>query len=81
MHSVKLLTYAQLIRKLRMEQAADMLLQEKYSVETIGSTVGYADTSSFCRAFAAYYKMTPGEYAETQLHETRGQTPCLAHNS
>ena len=65
MHSVKLLTYAQLIRKLRMEQAADMLLQEKYSVETIGSTVGYANTSSFCRAFAAYYKMTPGEYAES----------------
>ena len=45
-----------------MEQAADMLLQDKYTVETIGSTVGYADTSSFCRAFAAYYGMTPGEY-------------------
>ena len=56
------LSYAQLVLKLKMERAASLLTQGGASVAEIGELVGYADTSSFCRAFSRYYGITPGGY-------------------
>ena len=55
------LSYAQLVLKLKMERAAMLLTQGSISVAEVGELVGYADTSSFCRAFSRYYGTTPGE--------------------
>lgn len=56
------LTYHQLILKLRMEKAALLLVQNIASIANIAQSVGYASTSSFYRAFTAYYGCTPKEY-------------------
>lgn len=56
------LSYAQLILKLRMEQAAALLAQGQVPIAVVGNAVGYADTSSFYRAFTRYYGKTPGKY-------------------
>lgn len=58
------LSYAQLVLKLKMERAAALLTQGGASVSEIGELVGYADTSSFCRAFSRYHGTTPGAYTQ-----------------
>lgn len=55
------LSYAQLILKLRMERASELLRQGDVSVSEISEMIGYADTSSFCRAFLLYYGVSPGK--------------------
>lgn len=57
------LTFADLILKLRMEQAEKLLNQKGISVDTISAAVGYSTPSSFFRAFAKYHGCTPREYA------------------
>ena len=56
------LTYAQLILKLRMEQAAKLLQQNSASIDAISAAVGYSTPCSFYRAFSRYYHCTPREY-------------------
>lgn len=57
------LTFADLILKLRMEQAEKLLTQKGASIDTISAAVGYSTPSSFFRAFAKYHGCTPREYA------------------
>lgn len=54
--------YSQLVLKLRMEKAANLLRQQAGSVESISSAVGYSTLSSFYRAFTRYFHCTPIEY-------------------
>ncbi len=56
------MSYAQLILKLRMEQAAKLLRQDAASIDAIAEMVGYSTSSSFFRAFAKYYGCTPRAY-------------------
>lgn len=56
------LNFAQLILKLKMEQAANLLHQKTISIENIALLTGYTTVSSFYRAFTKYYGCTPGEY-------------------
>lgn len=56
------LTYAQLILKLRMEHSAALISKGQVPIAIVGSMVGYADTSSFYRAFTQYYGKTPKAY-------------------
>lgn len=58
------MSYSQLILKLKMEQAAQLLKQQSLSICAISAAVGYADVSSFYRAFTKYYHQTPAEYTE-----------------
>ncbi len=58
------LSYARLILKLRMERAADLLSREEVSIAQAANQVGYADNSSFYRAFIQYYGKTPGSYRQ-----------------
>lgn len=66
-HSCTGLTFADLMLKLRMDQAVKLLQQKDASVDAIALSVGYASASTFCRAFAKYYGCTPREY-ETRTH-------------
>ena len=53
------LTYAQLVLKLKMERAAELLKQSDASIAAIGRSLGYSDNSSFYHAFTRYYAKTP----------------------
>ena len=56
------MSYSQLVLKLKMEHAAQLLKQQGISIAAISAAVGYADVSSFYRAFTNYYHMTPQEF-------------------
>lgn len=58
------LTYAQLILKLRMEQAGKLLQQKTATIDAISTAVGYSTPCSFYRAFAKYYDCTPKAFSE-----------------
>ena len=58
------MSYAQLILKLRMEQAVKLLRQNAASIDTIAELVGYSTPSSFFRAFSKYYGCTPRAYID-----------------
>lgn len=58
------LTYAELIMKLRMEQAVKLLQQKTLSADAIAAAVGYSTSCSFYRAFSKYYGCTPGAYSK-----------------
>lgn len=61
------MSYAQLILKLKMDEAAAMLRQGNISIAQISSAVGYADVSSFYRAFTKYYHKTPLEFSNADI--------------
>ena len=54
--------YAQLVQRLKMERAAALLRQKNTRAEHIASALGYANTSSFFRAFSKYYGCPPSKY-------------------
>lgn len=56
------MNFAQLILKLKMEQAVSLLHHGTLSIENIALLTGYSTVSSFYRAFTKYYGCTPGEY-------------------
>jgi AraC-like DNA-binding protein len=53
------LSDAQLVLKLKMERAAELLKQSDASIAAIGRSLGYSDNSSFYHAFTRYYGKTP----------------------
>lgn len=54
------MTFINYVRKLRMERARDMLLDNtKRDIKKVAAACGYADTNYFTRCFKAYYGMTP----------------------
>ena len=58
------LSFQQLITKLRMEKAVELLPRSGMTIAKISSEVGYATVSSFYRRFIEYYGCPPGEYLE-----------------
>lgn len=63
------INFAQLILKLKMEKAAEMLQQKSIPINNISEAVGYADVSSFYRAFIKYYQQTPLEFKESLIEQ------------
>ena len=53
------LTYAQLVMKLKMEKAAELLGRGDVSIPAISRMLGYSDPSSFYHAYTGYYGRTP----------------------
>lgn len=60
-------TFNSLLRKLRLEQAEEMLKTSQCSVEEIAEAIGYLDISSFYRNFKREYGLTPSQYREMQM--------------
>lgn len=57
----------QYITKRRMQEAKNLLLQNKYTTSEIASLVGYNDTSYFCRLFRESEHMTPSAFASSSI--------------
>lgn len=56
------LTFKQLLRRLRLERAAELLASSDYSAEAAAEAVGYTNQSRFYRNFKEFFGCTPGEY-------------------
>lgn len=52
----------QLIRTIRMEKAAKMLINKEASIKEVAYSVGYSDQSNFARSFKKHFGKTPGEF-------------------
>lgn len=48
--------------KLRMEKAAKLLAESKYTIAEVGRMVGYNDPSYFSQAFVKYHGKVPRQY-------------------
>lgn len=55
-------TFSSLLQKLRLKEAAYLLVNSELSVEEIVYKIGYSDISNFYRTFKNTYQMTPGEF-------------------
>jgi len=55
------------LRQLRMRRAADMLAANILSIEQIGHAVGYANRSSFIRAFRQVYGQDPSDFRAKRI--------------
>ncbi len=59
-HTITGMSFINYVRKLRMERARDMLLENSgRDIKKIAMTCGYLHTNYFTRCFKAYYGMTP----------------------
>lgn len=64
-HRIKQATgknFSQLVMEARLEKAKTLLLYSSFSVEEIGSLVGYPSRNNFARVFRQYTGFTPKEY-------------------
>jgi len=50
------------IRSMRMEKAAQMLINKEATIKEVSYSVGYSDQSNFARTFKKHFGKSPGEY-------------------
>ena len=67
------MNFPDLIRRLKLRRSAELLINPDLSVNTVMESVGYADLSSFYKAFKSFYGMTPAQYR--QEHQTSDMLP------
>ncbi len=73
-HDVARVTPMRYLKRLRMQQARDALLDGAATAEA-AARVGYASTSHFTRDFKSFYGAAPGSYARARVrsaHEQQG---------
>jgi len=58
-------TVIQYINQLKLQQAAELLLQTNFPIKRIASTVFFTDEKRFMKAFKARYYLTPTEFRHT----------------
>lgn len=58
--------YKEMIGEIRMQKAAELIMEGKRSMGEIAECVGYQNQSRFTEAFFKYHKMLPMEYKRTQ---------------
>ena len=68
-HSVTGKSFSQIQTELRMQKAVRMLTSQTASMEDISAETGFANLSSFYRAFKRFYNCTPKEYANSYVHQ------------
>ena len=56
------MTFSELLRKYRLDKAAEMLRETTKKVEDIGKAVGFGESAQFIRAFKKEYQLTPAQY-------------------
>lgn len=55
-------TFKEIVTQIKLDQAAQMILETDYSMAKIAEAAGYSDKSYFFRCFKQEYGMTPTEY-------------------
>ena len=63
------LTAVELIRKMRMTQAALLLTNSKYSIVEIAERVGFNDLPTFRKHFSDMFGTSPSKYNESHLND------------
>jgi signal transduction histidine kinase/DNA-binding response OmpR family regulator len=56
------------IRSVRMEKAANMIINNEASIKEAAYFVGYSDQSNFARSFKKHFGKTPGEFISDHAH-------------
>lgn len=69
------LTFTEMIKKLRMADATNCLLNTSMKVGEIAERVGYNSADHFSRVFRATYKMSPQEYRKQHKDEEPAFVP------
>lgn len=54
--------FTEIIKRLKMEEASDLLIQTDYSIEKISEQAGYNSSDHFARTFRKYYGISPLNY-------------------
>lgn len=56
--------FTEIIRQLKMEEAAHLLTQTDDFIEKISKYVGYSSSNNFARTFRNYYGISPLNYSK-----------------
>ncbi len=56
----------QFIKQYRMEKAKELLTGTQMKISTIGTTVGYPNSSYFCKTFNDYFEISPEKFREKE---------------
>lgn len=59
-------TISDYIREKKFEYAGELLRDTDYSVQMVGTIIGYNQTANFIQKFKRYYGITPAEYRKQQ---------------
>jgi two-component system response regulator YesN len=59
------ITFSEYLEKLRMDQAKQLLLNDRYSVKDVAEKVGYNSSNTFCRAFKRMNGISTTEYKQS----------------
>ncbi len=60
--------FAEHLNKIRMKKAAELLCDISYKHYEIAYYIGYDNPKNFSRAFKQYYKISPSEFREKNIH-------------
>jgi AraC-like DNA-binding protein len=61
---------AVLIRNIRLEKAAELLLQKEGNITEIANSVGISNPSNFTKSFRNYFRVSPRDYCKKNSLET-----------
>ncbi|MEM7465658.1 MAG: helix-turn-helix transcriptional regulator, partial [Pseudomonadota bacterium] len=61
-------TYRDVLDEVLRAKAKEMIGRKDYSVQYIASSLGYADTKSFRRAFKRWFGMSPRDYRSLSVN-------------
>ena len=56
----------EIIRRVRMSKAAELIMEKKYSIQEIAEMVGYSDTRTLRKHFAGQFGVSPSKYLEPE---------------
>lgn len=68
-------TFTELIKRLRMADAVDYLVNTNLKVSDIAEQIGYHSADHFSRVFRSTYKISPQEYKKRNKNEDAAFTP------
>ncbi len=63
--------FSEVLQKIRMEKAAELLGDIQYKTYEVAWKVGYDNPKNFSRAFRSYYHQTPSEYRKRPVNAGR----------
>ncbi len=58
-------SFCELMKEIRMKEAAKLLKQSNLTVNEISALLGYEDSTYFMKVFKKYYRITPSDYRKT----------------
>ena len=63
----------QYLRGYRLQMSEGLLRRSQMSIEQVARASGFAERSSYCRAFQQYFRQTPAAYRRMHLHVHEGE--------